>query len=64
MRVVYKYRRHVGYNSISWLVQVGVAHAAGEEAMERPAMDTRREGRHCSRVKMAFQEGAVIAESR
>ena len=44
--------------------QVGVTHAAGEEAMERPAMDTRREGRHCSRVKMAFQEGAVIAESR
>ena len=38
--------------------------AVGEEAMERPAMDTRREGRHCSRVKMAFQEGAVIAESR
>ena len=44
--------------------QAGVTHAAGEEAMERPAMDTRREGRHCSRVKMAFQEGAVIAESR
>ena len=44
--------------------EVGVTHAAWEEAMERPAMDTRREGGYCSRVKMAFQEGAVIAESR
>ena len=43
--------------------QVGVTHAAGEEAMERPAMRTRRKGRHRSRVRMAFQKETVIARS-
>ena len=42
--------------------EVGVTHAAGEEATERPSMDTRREGRHCSRVRIAFQKGAVWAK--
>ena len=41
--------------------QVGVTHAAGEEAMERPAMDITGEGMHCNRVRMAFQKGVVIA---
>ena len=40
--------------------EVGVTHAAGEEAMERPAMRTRRKGRHRGRVRMAFQKETVI----
>ena len=41
--------------------QVGVTHAAGEEVMERPAMDITGEGMHCNRIIMAFQKGVVIA---